>query len=784
MDNIIDICNELHQNAIDFAYEANSQRAFADARDGLKPGQRACLWEMYTKGYSSNKPHVKSAKIDGGVAASWWPHGTTAIYETFARMSQNWINNIPEVDWHGANGNQIIGSAPAADRYTEARLAKVTEEGLLAGLKKNNVPMILNFSEDEEWPEVLPAIFPRLLINGCQGIGYTVANVWLPHNLNEITEVINTYLSTGEIDYKTLHPDFPSGGIITNKDELEGIYKTGKGSVVVRGKATIDKNSILITELPYQTYVEPLMEEIKELIIKEELSGIKDIYNKCDKKRMLIEIECESNPGNILNQLYKLTSLQKSFSANQYALVSKTPKLLNLKQYLDIYINHNIECIKKEYIFDLEKARARAEIVEGLIKALEDIDNIIELIKKSESASAAKDGLIKKYDFTENQAKAILDMKLSKLARLEGVELNEELIALTSSIQLFNEIINSQNKLQEIFLERLVSFTKKYGTTRRSELVQLSKPSKEEKELEFVEPEKCVVIMSETGMIKRVSQTAFKIQKRNGKGVKTQDDIVNSIIKTNTVDSLMIFTNMGKMYRLLVNDIPEGTNTSKGTYISALIELEANEKPSVIYSIYKDTEAKYVLFVTKQGIAKKTSLEEYIKTKKKNGIAAITLKEGDELASVCLVKEEPIVIISKNGMGIKFNSADISATSRATTGVKGITLSEQDEVVAALPIHNTEDKLAIFSYNGLGKKISLTELPIQKRAGKGLMCYKPTDSTGAITSAVLVANEDNILVMGNKKSICISAAEVPELTRASIGNQIIKDEKINIVNKI
>ena len=784
MDNIVDICNELHQNAIDFAYEANSQRAFADARDGLKPGQRACLWEMYTKGYSSNKPHVKSAKIDGGVAASWWPHGTTAIYETFARMSQNWINNIPEVDWHGANGNQIIGSAPAADRYTEARLAKATEEGLLAGLKKNNVPMILNFSEDEEWPEVLPAIFPRLLINGCQGIGYTVANVWLPHNLTEITEVIKSYLSSGEIDYKAIHPDFPSGGIIVNKDELEGIYKTGKGSVVVRGKATIDKNNILITELPYQTYVEPLMEEIKDLIIKEELSGIKDIYNKCDKKRMLIEIECEGNPGNILGQLYKLTSLQKSFSANQYALVSKTPKLLNLREYLDIYINHNLECIKREYNFDLEKAKARAEIVEGLIKALEDIDNIIELIKKSESAATAKNSLIEKYGFTEVQAKAILDMKLSKLAHLESVELNEELLELTSNIKLFNEIITNQNKLQEIFLERLLNFTKKYGTIRHSELVQLSKPSKEEKEIEFVEPEKCVVIMNESGLIKRIPTSSFKVQKRNGKGVKTQDDVVNAIIKTNTVDSLMIFTNKGKMYRLLVNDIPVSTNTSKGISINTLVEMESDETPSTIYSIYRDTEAKYVLFVTKNGIVKKTALEEYIKTKKKNGIAAITLKEGDELAAVSLVKDENLILITEMGMGIKFNSMEIAATSRATMGVKGISLMDNDRVISALAERDSNDELAVFSVNGLGKKIKLSDLPIQKRAGKGLMCYKPTESTGNLAAAVLVSDEDNVLVIGNKKSICISATEIPELGRPSIGNQIIKEENIVAVNKI
>ena len=781
----IDICKELHQNAIDFAYESNSQRAFADARDGLKPGQRACIWEMYNKGYFSNKPHVKSAKIDGGVAASWWPHGTTAIYETFARMSQSWINNIPEVDWHGANGNQIIGSAPAADRYTEARLSKATEEGLLSGLKKNNVPMILNFSEDEEWPEVLPAIFPRLLINGCQGIGYTVANVWIPHNLNEITEVIKKYIASNEIDYNNIHPDFPSGGTIINKDELSAIYKTGKGSVIVRGKVEIKGNNIFITELPYQTYVEPLLDEVKELISKDELTGIKNIYNKCDKKRLLIEIECEGNPSVILTKLYKMTSLQKSYSANQYALVSKTPKLLNLKQYLDIYIQHNLECIKKEYEYDLSKAKTRAEIVEGLVKALEDIDNIIELIKKSDSSNSAKEKLIEKYDFTENQAKAILDMKLSRLAKLESVELNEELIQLTSNIKLFNEIISSKEKTQEIFLERLISFTKKYGSDRKTEITQVNlKATKEEKEIEFVEPEKCVVVLTESGLVKRVPITSFRTQKRNGVGVKTQDDITSMAIRTNTIDSLMIFTNKGKMYRLLVNDIPVGNNSAKGQPIKSLVEMENDEIPSVIYSIYRDTDAKYVLFTTKNGLVKKTSLDEYVKTKKKSGVAAITIKDDDELISVNLIKYEPIVIITKNGSAIQFNSMEIGATSRTTSGVKGINLADGDNVISTLVIRDKKDELAIFVESGLGKKIDLKEIPIQKRAGKGLICYKPTAATGLVAAAALVSNDDNLLICGDKNSLCLKASEIPSLGRASIGNQLIKTNKVLSVSKI
>ena len=784
MNNTIDICKELHQNAIDFAYEANSQRAFADARDGLKPGQRACLWEMYNKGYTSNKPHVKSAKIDGGVAASWWPHGTTAIYETFARMSQSWINNIPEVDWHGANGNQIIGSAPAADRYTEARLAKATEEGMLSGLKKQNVPMILNFSEDEEWPEVLPAIFPRLLINGCQGIGYTVANVWLLHNLVEITEIIKNYLNTQEINYNNIYPDFPSGGIIINKDNLSDIYKTGRGTVIIRGKANIEGNSILITELPYQTYVEPLLEEIKELIIKEEITAIKEVYNKCDKKRLLIEIECDGSPSVVLAQLYKLTNLQKSYSANQYALVGKTPKLLNLKQYLDIYIEHNINCIKKEYEYDLEKAKIRAEIVEGLVKALEDIDNIIELIKKSESSTKAKEALISKYNFTENQAKAILDMKLSKLAKLEKVELNQELIDLTSNINLYNEIITHKNKLQEIFLERLLDFTKKYGTPRKTELTQINNSTKEEKEIEFVEPEKCVVVLTESGLIKRVPSSSFRTQKRNGKGVRTQDDITSMVIRTNTIDSLMIFTDKGKMYRLLVNDIPVGNNTSKGQSIKSLVLMDIDENPTVIYSIYRDTDAQYVLFATKNGLVKKTALEEYVKTSKKNGIAAITIKENDELVSVNLIKDEDIILLTKNGYSIRFNSKEVGTTSRATSGVKGINLGEEDSVVCALAVRDNKDNLAVFSENGIGKQMTLDQFPLQKRAGRGLIYYKPTSSSGDIVAAALVSGEDDILICGNKTSLCISAKEIPVLGRTSLGNQMIKDNKIQSISKV
>ena len=779
----IDICNELKQNFIDFAYEANSQRAFPDARDGLKPGQRACLWEFFTKGFTSNKPHVKSAKISGGVIATWWPHGDVAIYETFARMSQSWINNIPEVDWHGSNGNIVIGSSPASSRYTEARLNKPIEEGMFVGIKKKNVPMILNFSEDEEWPEVLPAIFPRLLVNGSQGIGVTVAQNWLPHNLSELVLVIERYVRSGELDYSILAPDFPTGGVIINKKDLPAIYATGKGKAIVRAKAEIKNNTICITELPYQVYVEPLLEEIKELIQKEEIDGIEDIYNKTDKKKLLIEIECSASPITVLNKLYNLTSLEKSYSANQMALVGKTPKMLNLKNYLDIYINHNIECIKKEHEFDLNKAKDRLEIVEGLLKALENIDNIIALIKKSESAAAAKVNLMSQYKFTENQAKAIVDMRLGKLAHLEYVELNEEKTELVSEIETHMNVLQNPNLQKEEFLSRLLAFDKKFGFARKTELTQIA-TTKEEKEIEFVEPEQCVVLMTKSGMIKRIPTSSFKAQRRNGKGVKTEDDITSAVIRTNTIDSLMIFSNKGKMYRLLVDEIPVGTNTTKGQYVKALVNMEPDEEPEVMYSIYRDTDAKYVLFVTKNGLVKKTTLEEYSNTKKKTGIIAINLKENDSLAAVTLVKDEELILVTEKGMSIRFKSTDIAATSRTTSGVKGITLAADDKVVAALPIRDSNDKLAVFSTFGLGKKIDLSQLPLQNRAGKGLMCYKPSDTVGMVADACMISDEDTILIIGDKTSICIAANEIPDLGRPSTGNQLIKNSKVTSVSKV
>ena len=769
-----DIYNELHTNFIEYAVAVNTDRAIPSAVDGLKPVAKRILYSCLIEGRSSSKPHVKAARIVGDVMGKLHPHGDSSIYGAMARLSQDWIMRYPLIDWHGNNGN-IVGDGPAAARYTEARLAKIAEDGLLDGIKKNAVAFIPNYDETMEEPVSLPSIFPNLLCNPNSGIGVAMACSWAPHNLGEVAQAINDYIDGKE---PTLPgPDFPTGGVVINKDDIPSIMKTGHGTVKVRGKYTIEKkNHIVFYEIPYGVSVETIMNEIGALA--EEIEGIVDVHDETNKKGVRIVIECDRDIGYIVNNLFAKTSLQSSFSYNQVALVSKTPTELNLKDCCRIYVDYNLECLKNVKNFELEKAKARLEIVEGLLKALEDIDNIIALIKKSASAAAANTALQTQYKFTEAQAKAILAMRLSSLANLEKVEVQNEHKELLTTIGNIHIWLNSPDKQFQTIKDNLAAIVKKYGDARRTELTQIS-VKKEDKEVAYVEPEKVVVIMTDSGLIKRIPATSFRTQRRGGKGVKTTDDIVNSVIRTNTVDSMMIFSNKGNMYRLPVNDIPEGTNTTKGVPIKTLIQMDNNEIPSVIYSIYKDTDAKYVLFTTKQGLVKKTSLDEYTKTKKKTGIAAISLRDDDALVNVSLIKDEPLIILTKKGMCIKFNSSEITPTSRATSGVKGITLNDGDEVVTSLVVRNGNDNLAVFTVGGLVKKIAPTELVIQRRAGKGVTCHKGDD----IAAAALVDDTDSVLVIGLSKSICISASDIPLLGRQAAGNIAIKD-RIQSVSKV
>ena len=783
------IIGEVEQSFLDYSLSVITDRAIPSAEDGLKPVARRILWDMFDKGYMNNKKFVKCAQPVGDTMGRFHPHGDSSIYGALVWLSQPWNMRYPLIAFHGNNGSRD-GDEAAAYRYTECKLSKIGEE-MLADIKKNTVDWQLAYTDVENEPIYLPGRIPNLIVNGTSGIAVAMACSFAPHNLSEVMDAATFLTQNPNCEIKEIlnyisGPDFPTGGTIINKDELPTAYLTGKGRARIRGEYKVESDKrgdrIVFTSIPYKVSKEDLVTEIDKLCEEGKFEGIVAIRDESNKDgvRFVIEVGKGVSTEPIIAKLFKLTRLEDTYSFNQVALVDKKPQLLNIKQLLEIYINHQKDVLLRKTKYEADKVADRIHILEGLLKALEDIDNVIALIKRSESAAAAKIALMAVYKLSEAQAKAILDMKLAKLAKLEKVEIEKEKADLETELARLKAIL--ENPIPEM-IKGFQELKSKYGDARRSTITQVA-TTKEEKEIEFVEPEKCVVIMTEGGLVKRIPSTSFRTQKRNGKGVKTQDDITHAVIRTNTIDSLMIFSNKGKMYRLLVNDIPVGTNVSKGQSVKSLINMETDEEPAVMYSIYRDTDAQYVLFVTKNGLVKKTALDEYVKTKKKTGIAAISIKEGDELAAVSLIKDEQLILISKNGMAIRFDSKEITPTSRNTAGVKGINLSDDDEVIGAQVVRSTTDRLAIFSQTGLTKKFGLEELPLQKRAGKGLMCYKPTPSTGKVAAAALVEDGDNVLIIGDKTSICIEASEIPALSRPSVGNIVIKNSKILSVSKV
>lgn len=696
MTNTIDAIQEIQQNFIDSSYDVNTNRAFPNVRDGLKPGMRACLWEMWIKKYTSNKPHVKSAKIDGGVAALWWPHGTTAIYETFARMSQPFTNNIPEVDFHGANGNIILGGdSLAADRYSEARLAPITEKGMLAGINKNNVPMILNFSEDEEWPQYLPAVFPRLLVNGSQGIGVSLAQTWLPHNFTETANLILDYIETGELKEDTYYPDFPTGGTIINKDELAVINKTGKGKVVVDAKYRIEGNEIIFYEMPYQVYIEPVIEKIKEVFEKGEIAGLADVINKSDKKNIALVVECQKGfaPEKVVEDLFRTTPLRSQYNANQNAIISKTPVLLTLKEVVDIYIEHNCECIQKEHQYDLNMANARLEILNGLLSALADIDDIISIIRNSDNATNAKETLKDKYNFSENQANAILGMKLLKLTKLDGVELENEKKEKEELMRYCTMVVSSEKKQKDILSERLKDLVKEFGDKRRTQVMQkaIAKAAKSKCEKEKVIENVVVITFNPIGYLQNIPLVSYK---KNG----------YEAFKMTTEDFIMVFTNQGRFFRVAPKDIKSCGPKDKGTAIGAILPLERDEKVLMVSDSIVNEKRPYILFVMADGKIKKTEKTAYLgTTRNMRGMVATKLFDDSNVVSIQETNGNDVIITTKNGYRIRIDADEIRLTGKNSGGVKGIALQEGDEVSEVLVVEKNE----------------YPEIIRQKRGGKG-----------------------------------------------------------------
>lgn len=655
----INILKELNSDFLIYAQEVNNNRAFCDARDGLKISQRAVLWEMYDKKYTSNKPHVKSAKVDGGVIANWHPHGSE--YSTIVRMSQDWINNLSEINFHGANGSLIGGPEAAASRYTECRLSQVTETGLFQNINKEVVDFIPNYSEDQKWPAVLPALFPRLYINGSQGIGYTIAQEWEPHNLNELLEKVKEYLKKGSISADNIYPDYPTGGIIINKKDLHTIYETGRGNIILRGKAEVLGNFIQITELPYQVYAEPFIQKIKDLVNSNSLTGIEDIYNKSDDNGLLIEIECSSDPTLILNKLYKLTDLQVTFTANQMALVNGIPQMLNLQDYLKLYIEHNLTCLQREYTYDLNKAQTRLEIVDGLVKALSIIDKIIKIIKNSKSSEEAKQNLISNFSFSENQAKAIIDMKLGKLANLETAELQAEQKELNSIITICTTFLADSKLQQKEFLKRLTDFTKKFGWERRTDICDIDFEEEKTKLLQTKEPKipDTYMIVLENNRIKRIDVRQYKANKTTG----------TTAIKISEDKRFVLISNKGIMYKLAVKQIPKCSQNAAGTDLNSFLSLNSNEAIMQIYS--GEETLPYMFFVTQNGLAKKMEAKEVFEIGKKIGTPIMKLNP-DDLIIYCNVIDKLQLSVLYNNKKKIIDSDKINVKKRLSGGVCAI----------------------------------------------------------------------------------------------------------------
>ena len=787
-----DMIKEMEQSFLDYSTSVITGRALPDARDGLKPVHRRILYALAELNLVPTKPYKKSARIVGDVIGKYHPHGDSSVYEAMVRMAQDWSLRYPLVEGQG-NFGSVDGDGAAAMRYTEARMSKITLE-MLRDLKKDVVDFQPNFSEDLEEPMVLPSRIPNLLLNGTSGIAVGMACSFAPHNMNEIIDGIIATINNRDITVEELHkeyikaPDFPTGGTIINQHELLNGYKTGKGRVRIRGKYNVEKigrrECLVFYEIPYGVKKEKLIEDIAKLCEDKSIEGITDIRDTSNKHGMRIEIEVKKdiNPDVIANHLFRLSALEDTYSLNHTAIVNKSPKVLNLKELIEVYIDHQVEVITRRTQFDLRKIDARLHIIEGLLKALEDIDNVIALIKASNNVQVAIEGLMKKYSLSEIQAKAIVEMKLRKLTGLEKVELEQENKELVEEANHLKSILGSTEVLNSVLIDELNEIKSNYGDARKTDVTNIIVKA-DEKDIQYVQPEEVVVVMTKAGNVKKIPAKSFKVQNRNGKGVKNQDDIILDVIRTNTIDTLMVFTALGKMYRLVVDQVPTGTNSSRGVAIHTLVKMEEHDKAIAITSLKRKTDAEFVVSVSEQGMIKKTKLEEYMKAKK-SGIAAVGLREGDSIANIVFIKDEQLILVSEKGMSIRFKTDNIGSVGRTAIGVRGMKIAEGDRVVAALPINKDTDELAIFSQYGMAKRTPLKEYPIQGRDGKGTITYKPNDTTGVVVSAALVEDKDNVLVVGDQTSICISAKDIPSLGKASLGNIMIKGNNVMSVTKI
>ena len=785
----IDILDESKDNFLTYAEEVLTDRAIPSAEDGLLSVHRKLLWTMKeVLGMTNKTKYKKSASVVGSTLASSYFHGDTACYGALCKLAQSYLMRYPLIDGDGNLGTQEGNGMEAAARYTNCRPSKYADL-MMEDFKKNVVPLKETYNGEYMEPIVLPSLLPNAIVNGRESIGISMSHNSLPNNLSETCDAIiarlnkNSSLTIDELMQYMKGPDFPLENTIINSKDIKQAYRTGKSTVSlkVRGKYEIKENNIIFNTIPYRTYRNKIKEQINKNIdiLSEYIEDFSDESN-VGVNKLVFKVKKGLDPEQVVLKLFSLTSLQTTLSYNMNYIVNGTPKMCSMMDLIDAYVIHQIKVLLKATEYDKEKAEARKHILEGLILIITNIDKAINLIRSSIDKKEAETKLIEEFYIDEIQAKAVLDMKLSKLTKLDKDDLIKELEEKKIIIAECNKIISDEFYRNNKIIEKITQLKNKYGDARRTELLNIEVP-KEEKVIEEIIPEDCVVILSQSGNIKRIPKNNFKTQNRNGKGIKTKDDVVMSAISTNTIDNLFLFTKNGKMFKLKVNDIPIGTNLTKGSYVGTLINLDQNDTVIAITSSIENNSSKYAVFFTKKGFIKKTNLEEYMKLKRGNGLAAIKLNEGDSIANVEFMNNEDVLVITKNGMSIHFETKSISAIGRVTAGVKSIKLSEDDEVIVGLPINSNEDMIAIFSSKGYGKKTSIKEFLLQTRGGKGLIIYKPTENYGNIAGATIITNNNKILLTGQPNSICISVADLPLLTRTSLGNIMVKSNISSVV---
>ncbi|UNK18498.1 DNA gyrase subunit A [Paenibacillus sp. N3/727] len=763
-----DIGTEMRESFMDYAMSIIVSRALPDVRDGLKPVHRRILYAMSELGMAPDKPHKKSARIVGEVIGKYHPHGDSAVYESMVRMAQDFSMRYMLVDGHG-NFGSIDGDMAAAMRYTEARLSKVAME-MLRDINKETIDFIPNYDGEEQEPVVLPARYPNLLVNGVSGIAVGMATNIPPHNLGEVIDGVQALIRNPDITSMELMdyiqgPDFPTSGYIIGRAGIRQAYQTGRGSVTMRAKATIEENNnkarIVVHEIPYQVNKARLVEKIAELVRDKRIDGITDLRDESDRNgmRIVIELRRDVNPNVVLNNLYKHTSMQSNFGINMLAIVNNEPKILNLRDMLYYYLEHQVTVIRRRTEFELKKAEARAHILEGLRIALDHLDEVIALIRASQTTEAAREGLIERFGLSNEQAQAILDMRLQRLTGLEREKIENEYQELMKKIAELREILANEQLILQIISEELQEIKERFNDERRTEITVGEDSILDE---DLIPREEVIITITHTGYIKRLPANTYRSQKRGGRGVVGMDtkseDFVEHLFVTNSHHYLMFFTDKGKAYRLKAYEIPELSRTARGTPIINLIQIEQGETVNAVIPVESFESDNYLFFATCQGVVKKTPLEDYVNIRK-GGLIAINLREDDSLIEVKLTDgQQEIIIGTAQGMSIRFKESDVRSMGRSATGVKGITLDENDTVIGMDVVDRDLDILIVTS-KGYGKRTPAGDYRSQTRGGKGIKTINVTDKNGPVVGLKVVKSEEDLMIITASGTIIRTSME-------------------------